>query len=153
MYETFRTSGPLRLRKFQQLTRTGHCKVCKKMSGGAATLNQIIPKENLKYTNDSNLKKYTYKGASGNGVDCYYCGNCTSNSYVSHFCLLRTWASEADLRYSHHHQQIMGPDKIVVRTALLEGSENWPVGAQIFTKDQYSWEPKLAETTFPAAPE
>lgn len=58
----------------------GHCNVCKKMSGGAYTMNQIIPKSALTYTNESNLKKYTYKGLSGNEVDCYYCGNCTSNS-------------------------------------------------------------------------
>merc|ERR1712029_30076 len=74
-----------------------HCGACKLMSGGEFTLNQIIPKSAFKLTK-GNLNKYTYKGDSGNSVDCFFCPNCTSNPY--------------------HHQHIMG-DNIVIRTSLL----------------------------------
>lgn len=43
-----------------------HCDTCKSLSGGAYTLNQIIPAEALKFTKGGDaLKKYTYKGDSG----------------------------------------------------------------------------------------
>lgn len=55
-----------------------HCNTCKILSGGAYTLNQIIPKDSLKITKGGDsLKNYTYKGDSGNPVHCYYCPNCT----------------------------------------------------------------------------
>jgi len=40
----------------------------------------------------------------------------------------------------------MGDDKIVVRTALLSGSKKFPVAAEIFGKDRWSWQPELAHT-------
>lgn len=55
--------------------------------------------------------------------------------------------------HRHHHQQVMGPDQIVLRTALLEGTEGWPVGAEIFCKDMYKWENKTASATFDGPPE
>lgn len=46
-----------------------HCDTCKILSGGAFTLNQIIPKKNLKITKgESGLKHYTYKGDSGKPI-------------------------------------------------------------------------------------
>ena len=41
-----------------------HCNACKALSGGAYTLNQIIPKDDLKITK-GDVKTYTYKGDSG----------------------------------------------------------------------------------------
>ena len=39
------------------------------MSGGTYTLNQIVPKSNLKITKgEDQLKKYTYKGDSGKSI-------------------------------------------------------------------------------------
>ncbi|EHK96206.1 hypothetical protein M7I_8114 [Glarea lozoyensis 74030] len=46
------------------LTSYSHCDTCKILSGGTYTLNQIIPKEDLKVTK-GNLKAYTYHGDSG----------------------------------------------------------------------------------------
>lgn len=57
-----------------------HCRTCQLQSGGPYTLNQIVPKENFKL-NKGDLKVYTYKGDSGNPVDCFFCGNCSSNPY------------------------------------------------------------------------
>jgi hypothetical protein len=47
-----------------QLTVCSHCNTCKILGGGAYTLNQIIPKDNLQITK-GNLKTYTYTGDSG----------------------------------------------------------------------------------------
>lgn len=57
-----------------------HCDACKLQSGGEYTLNQIAPKEAFKLTK-GDLKVYTYKGDSGNPVDCFFCANCTSSPY------------------------------------------------------------------------
>jgi hypothetical protein len=60
-------------------------------------------------------------------VNCYYCPHCTSHIY--------------------HHQEVMGRDTIVLRTALLpKGRKEFPVAAEIYGKDKLSWEPKIAET-------
>lgn len=50
-----------------RLTYThSHCGACKQMSGGAFTLNQIIPRTALQFTKgEDNMSKYTYKGDSG----------------------------------------------------------------------------------------
>ncbi|KAL2057060.1 hypothetical protein ABVK25_002799 [Lepraria finkii] len=93
-------------------------------------LNQMANEDDLKITKGS-TKIYTYYGDSGKPVNCYYCPNCTSHIY--------------------HHQTVLGP-KIVVRTGLLQGSEKFPVVAEIFGKDRLSWQPELAKT-FSGPPE
>ena len=42
-----------------------HCDTCKFLSGGAFTLNQIIPKDQLKITKGGEPSVYTYYGDSG----------------------------------------------------------------------------------------
>lgn len=66
-------------------------------------------------------------------MDCYFCENCTASPY--------------------HHQHVMGPDKIVIRTALLKGTDKWgkPV-AEIYGKDKPSWLPQLADKIFEVTP-
>ena len=75
-----------------------HCNTCKILSGGAYTLNQIIPKDSLKITKGGDaLKNYTYKGDSGNPVHCYYCPECTvSVDIPAESCLLYTSPSPRD---------------------------------------------------------
>ncbi|KAB8343130.1 hypothetical protein FH972_022723 [Carpinus fangiana] len=107
-----------------------HCDTCKQLGGGAYSLNQIIPKKNLKITKGA-LKTYTYKGDSGKSVNCYYCPNCTTHAY--------------------HHQEAMGPDTIVIRTILLDGAKKWKAHAEIFGKDRMDWEKEVA-TTFEVMP-
>ncbi|KAF2095428.1 hypothetical protein NA57DRAFT_44429 [Rhizodiscina lignyota] len=102
-----------------------HCDDCKRVSTGAYTLNQIIPKSALTFTKGGDaLKVYTYKALSGNPTHCYYCPNCTTHPY--------------------HHQTVLGPDTIVLRTGLLDGAKDFPVAAEIFCKDMYKWESKVA---------
>ncbi|GAB7341631.1 hypothetical protein MBLNU457_7829t1 [Dothideomycetes sp. NU457] len=110
-----------------------HCDTCKILGGGAFTMNQIVPKNTLSFTKGGDsLKSYTYKGDSGKDVNCYYCPNCTTHVY--------------------HHQTVMGPDTIILRTGLLpQGRKNFEVGAEIFGKDKMSWEKEVA-TTFEVLP-
>jgi len=109
-----------------------HCYACKYVSGGEYTLNQIIPKDNLKITKGE-LKTYTYKGDSGNDTVCYFCGTCTANPY--------------------HHQKVLGPDKIVVRTVFLKGADKWDkVPAEVYAKDRWSFQPKIAAESFDVMP-
>ncbi|KAL1305681.1 hypothetical protein AAFC00_007274 [Neodothiora populina] len=110
-----------------------HCDTCKILSGGTYTLNQIIPKSSLKITKGADsLKKYTYQGESGKNVNCYYCPNCTTHVY--------------------HHQEVAGPDTIVLRTAPLpEGRKTFQPAAEIFGKDRLPWVKEVA-TTFAILP-
>ncbi|CZS99423.1 related to DUF636 domain protein [Rhynchosporium agropyri] len=101
-----------------------HCDTCKTLGGGSYSLNQIVPKENLKITKGG-VKAYSYKGDSGKSVNCYYCPNCTSHVY--------------------HHQEVMGND-IVVRTGLLSSAKELKPGAEIYGKARSPWVKEVAQT-------
>jgi len=108
-----------------------HCRTCQKLSGGAYTLNQIVPNDNLTITKGkNNMKVYTYSSASGNPVHCYYCANCTTHVY--------------------HHQTVLG-DQIVVRTGLLDEGSKYEPTLEIFGKDRLFWQKEVA-STLPAGP-
>lgn len=94
-----------------------HCRTCRQLGGGPFSCNQIIPAADLTITAGS-PQKYTYTGASGKPVDCFFCGKCTSHVY---------------------HQQAAMPGKVVVRTLLLEGAEEWDVGGEIFSEGRLGW--------------
>lgn len=40
----------------------------------------------------------------------------------------------------------MGPDKLVVRTAFLEGNKDWKVTVELYGKDRSAWQPAVAHT-------
>lgn len=108
-------------------TRHSHCDTCKILGGGAFTMNQIIPKSALKLTGGKEPGVYSYQGDSGKHVKCYYCPKCTTHIY--------------------HHQEVMGPDTIIARTALLpEARKKFEVGAEIYGKDKMTWEKEIAHT-------
>merc|ERR1712154_304623 len=90
-----------------------HCDTCKILGGGAYTMNQIIPKSNLKITQGGEPACYTYKGDSGKSVNCYYCPKCTTHIY--------------------HHQEVMGPDTIIARTACSQKVGRSSMSALRFT--------------------
>ena len=109
-----------------------HCNTCKALSGGAFTLNQMVPKSALKFTKGGDeLKKYVYSGDSGKEVICYYCPNCTTHPY--------------------HHQTVHGPDTIVLRTVLLEKGKAFEPAAEIYGKERLTWVKEVA-TTFDVLP-
>jgi len=125
------TTWEVKLEQDQANTILCHCNTCKTLSGGAYTLNQIVPKDALKFTKGGDaLKMFTYKGDSGNEVQCYYCPSCTSHPY---------------------HVQTVMPDKIILRTVLLEKGKEFDAAAEIYGKDKMSWEKEVA-TTFPVLP-
>ncbi|KAL6709246.1 hypothetical protein ACN47E_001653 [Coniothyrium glycines] len=100
-----------------------HCSTCQKLGGGPYSCNQIVPKEALKIiAGQENVGEYKYKGASGKFVHCYFCKICTSHIY--------------------HHQDVM-PEKIIVRTLLLEGGESMPATAEIFGEGRLAWVQEL----------
>ncbi|KAF2157480.1 hypothetical protein K461DRAFT_289792 [Myriangium duriaei CBS 260.36] len=94
-----------------------HCDTCKKLGGGPYSCNQIVPKDDLRILKGE-VQTYTYKGASGKDVRCFYCSNCTSHVY--------------------HHQDAM-PDKVIVRTLLLDGGFGLKAGGEIFPEGRLSW--------------
>ncbi|THX65145.1 hypothetical protein D6D11_00683 [Aureobasidium pullulans] len=101
-----------------------HCSTCQKLGGGPYSCNQIIPKDDLKIVSGT-PNVYTYTGASGKSVRCYFCGTCTSHIY--------------------HHQDVM-PDKIIVRTLLLDGGPQMPATGEIFGEGRLSWVRELQDT-------
>ncbi|KAG9666640.1 hypothetical protein KCU99_g6518, partial [Aureobasidium melanogenum] len=98
-----------------------HCSTCQKLGGGPYSCNQIIPRDDLRILSGT-PNVYTYTGASGivlgKSVRCFFCGTCTSHIY--------------------HHQDVM-PDKIIVRTLLLEGGPQMPATGEIFGEGRLSW--------------
>ena len=91
-----------------------------------------MPKDAVDVTKGKDaLKEYVYRGDSGKSVHCYFCPNCTSHVY--------------------HHQEAMGPDTYVIRTALLAGTDAWKPALEIYGKDRLGWVPEVAKT-LPMAP-
>ncbi|KAF2018282.1 dabb-domain-containing protein [Aaosphaeria arxii CBS 175.79] len=96
-----------------------HCSTCQKLGGGPYSCNQIIPREELSIVaGQENVGVYKYKGASGKFVSCYFCKTCTSHIY--------------------HHQDVM-PEKVIVRTLLLDGGEKMPATGEIFAEGKLGW--------------
>jgi hypothetical protein len=62
--------------------------------------------------------------SAGKNVNCYFCKTCTSHIY--------------------HHQDIM-PEKVIVRTLLLEGGSNMPATGEIFEEGRLEWVRELKE--------
>ncbi|KAK3723546.1 hypothetical protein LTR37_001798 [Vermiconidia calcicola] len=94
-----------------------HCRTCRLLSGAPYTCNQIIAKEDLKIVEGS-PSRYTYTGASGKPVDCYFCSHCTSHVY---------------------REQAAMPGKVIVRTLLLQDSEGWGVDGEMFREGRLEW--------------
>ncbi|TKX23369.1 putative glutathione-dependent formaldehyde-activating enzyme-4 [Elsinoe australis] len=109
-----------------------HCDACKILSGGAYSINSVVPKASLNVTKGGDaLKEYIYKGDSGKDVHCYYCPNCTTHIY--------------------HHAEVMG-DQVIVRTGLLdEGRKSFGAGIELYGKDRMGWV-KESAPTFPVFP-
>ena len=59
----------------------------------------------------------------------YYCKNCTAHVY--------------------HHQEVLGDDKIVLRTGLLDNGSlgaGFKPAAEIYGKARFGWEKEVAQT-------
>ncbi|KAF9691606.1 hypothetical protein EKO04_010287 [Ascochyta lentis] len=94
-----------------------HCDTCKKLGGGPYSCNYIVPREALRIRK-GRTGEYAYRGASGKEVHCYFCSRCTSHVY--------------------HHQDAM-PEKVIVRTLLLDGGNELQAGGEIFAEGALGW--------------
>jgi hypothetical protein len=61
----------------------------------------------------------------GKKAHCYFCPTCTSHIY--------------------HHQEV-APERIIVRTLLLEGGREMQAGAEIFPEGKLKWVKDLKES-------
>ncbi|KAI7318512.1 hypothetical protein KC315_g10034 [Hortaea werneckii] len=61
----------------------------------------------------------------GKKVRCYFCPTCTSHVY--------------------HHQEVM-PEKVIVRTLLLDGGSDMPATGEIFPEGKLAWVRDLKES-------
>ena len=107
-----------------------HCDTCKKLGGGPYSCNYIVPREALTILK-GRPSEYAYKGASGKDVHCYFCPRCTSHIY--------------------HHQDAM-PEKVIVRTLLLDGGNDLAAGGEIFAEGALSWAQDLKKALAQPAP-
>ncbi|KAF2194464.1 hypothetical protein K469DRAFT_705922 [Zopfia rhizophila CBS 207.26] len=108
-----------------------HCDTCKKLGGAPYSCNFIVPREDLAITKGQ-PGIYTYKGASGKNVRCFFCSTCTSHIY--------------------HHQDAMS-DKVIVRTLLLDCGNDLDAGGEIFPEGKLKWADALREAlNAPVAP-
>ena len=94
-----------------------HCDTCKKLGGGPYSCNYIVQREAITIVKGE-LGEYKYQGASGKDVHCYFCRRCTSHVY--------------------HHQDAM-PEKVIVRTLLLDGGNELQAGGEIFAEGALDW--------------
>lgn len=107
-----------------------HCDTCKKLGGGPYSCNYIVPREALRLRKGS-VAEYAYQGASGKDVHCYFCRRCTSHVY--------------------HHQDAM-PEKVIVRTLLLDGGNELEAGGEIFAEGALGWAQDLKTALAQAVP-
>jgi hypothetical protein len=74
------------------------------------------------HTQSSQCNSALLTNQAGKFVHCYFCKTCTSHIY--------------------HHQDVM-PEKIIVRTLLLEDGDRMPATAEIFADGRLAWVEEL----------
>jgi hypothetical protein len=97
--------------------RACHCTHCQKSSGGAGTVNAVIPSAAFKLTR-GRPKRYDVKADSGRILYRYFCGECGSPLYS---------------------QRANNPDIVVVRAGSFDDAGDMKIGTHIWTKSARSW--------------
>ena len=117
---------PLNISLILSLRTNSHCNTCKITAGSAFSLNQIVPKTDLKITKgEGQLTDYIYKGDSGKDVHCYFCKACGVHVY---------------------HWQMAAEDKVIAKTAPLEGMSAFEPAAEVYGKSRFPWVKEVAHT-------
>jgi len=112
--------------------RACHCTHCQKASGGAGSVNAVLPSSALRVTQGT-PKRYDAKADSGRTLHRFFCGGCGSPIY-----------SQRESR----------PDTIVLRAGTLDKPAAAKITANIWTKSAQPWahiDP--ASKQFPAQPD
>ena len=98
--------------------RACHCRNCQKSSGGAGTVNAVVPSDNFKITKGT-VKRYADSATqSGRTLSRHFCGDCGSPIYSSR-----------------------NPDVgiVVVRAGTLDDSSALKITANIWTASARPW--------------
>ena len=100
-----------------QELRACHCTSCQKASGGAGTVNAVLPSKALKFTKGT-PKKFSGVADSGRTLHRYFCGDCGSQIYS---------------------QRETTPDVVAFRIGTLDNPGPMKITAHIWTKSARSW--------------
>jgi hypothetical protein len=112
--------------------RACHCTHCQKTSGGAGSVNAVLPSSAFKITQGT-PKRYDAKADSGRTLYRFFCGDCGSPLYS---------------------QRATTPETVVVRAGSLDAAPPMKIGANIWIKSALPWahiDP--ASKQFPAQPD
>jgi len=112
--------------------RACHCTHCQKTSGGAGSVNAVLPAASFKITKGT-PKRYDAKADSGRTLYRYFCGDCGSPIYS---CRANT------------------PERIVVRAGSFDNPGPMKITGSIWTRSAREWayvEPTSKQ--FPASPD
>ena len=97
--------------------RACHCVHCQKSSGGAGTVNAILPSSSFKITQGT-PKRYDSKADSGRTLNRYFCGDCGSPLYS---------------------QRATNTDIVVVRAGSFDNPQGMKITGNIWTKSATPW--------------
>ena len=97
--------------------RACHCTHCQKASGGAGSVNAVVPAAAFRFTQGT-PKRYDAAAASGRTLHRYFCGDCGSPIYS---------------------QRPTMPDTVVVRAGTLDDSSGMKITTNIWTRSARPW--------------
>jgi hypothetical protein len=97
--------------------RACHCTHCQKSSGGAGSVNAVVPSEGFKLTHGK-PKRFDAKADSGRTLYRFFCGDCGSPIYS---------------------QRETNPGMVTVRAGTLDNAGEMKIAADIWTKSARSW--------------
>jgi len=112
--------------------RACHCTHCQKTSGGAGSVNAVMPAASFRITQGT-PKRYDARADSGRTLYRYFCGDCGSPIYSN---------------------RQNTPETVVVRAGSFDAAPAMKITANIWTKSARSWahiDP--ASKQFPAQPD
>ena len=97
--------------------RACHCTHCQKTSGGAGSVNAVLPSSAFKITQGT-PKRYDARADSGRTLYRFFCGECGSPLYS---------------------QREATPENLVLRAGTLDDSSGMKITANIWTKSARPW--------------
>ena len=97
--------------------RACHCTHCQKASGGAGSVNAVVPGAAFKLTQGT-PRRFDAPAASGRTLHRYFCGDCGSPVYS---------------------QRPTTPDFVVVRAGTLDSPHDAKITLNIWTRSAQKW--------------
>ena len=97
--------------------RACHCVHCQKASGGAGSVNAVLPSSAFRITQGA-PKRFAARADSGRTLYRFFCGDCGSPLYS---------------------QREGAPETVVVRAGAFDDPPPMKIGANIWTKSKRPW--------------